>query len=309
MDTPLLDHLSALSEPLRLRLLLVLAQHELGVGELARVFQCPQSTVSRHLKTLQTLEWLERRAHGTAGFFRLAEPLPASLAPLWQVLAQDVAGRNLYEEDQRRALSVLSQREIDSRDFFGRNAEHWDQLRRDLFGSAYLVPTLAALLPPGLDVADLGCGTGELLVTLAPSARSVVGVDQEPAMLAAAARRVEGLPNVRLLDCGIERLSLEDSSIDLALSMLVLHHVEVLESAFLEVARVLRPAGRLVVLDMVEHDRRDYRRCMGHRHLGFCEQYLGSLARQAGLRVLSWRRLPPEPAALGPGLFLGVYGR
>ncbi len=307
MKSDIFTHLCALSEPLRARLLHALAAHELGVGELSRALQTPQSTVSRHLKRLLERGWVEKRAVGPASFFRLADPLPSEAAGLWAVVSRDLALDEAYTEDLRRVESVLAQRELDSRAFFGRHAGKWDVLRNELYGTGYLAPTLTALLPPGQEVADLGCGTGELLAALAPSVARVVGVDQEAAMLEVAAQRCQGLNNVELVQSGLEALPLPSRSLDAALCMLVLHHVEDLEASFAEVGRVLRPGGRLVVLDMIEHDRREYRRTMGHRHLGFSEQGLAALAGPAGLTLRAWHRLPPDPEAQGPGLFLAAF--
>jgi len=307
MKTSLFAHLNALSEPIRVRILHVLASAELGVGELARVLQTPQSTVSRHLKLLLDLGLLERRSVGTTSFLRVAEPLPGESAGLWAVVAEQLAGSGQHDEDLRRVQSVLVRRTMDSRTFFGRQADHWESLRRELFGAGYLLPTLAALLPADLAVADLGCGTGEVLRALAPAVRRVVGVDREAAMLRTAAQRTQGLDNVQLVQSGLDALALDDGCLDAALCMLVLHHVQDLSATFAEIRRVLRPGGRLVVLDMVQHDRREYRRTMGHLHLGFSESGLAELALAAGLRPLRWRRLPPEPDVQGPGLFLACY--
>jgi len=320
MQAALFRHLSALSEPTRVRLLHALAREELGVGELARVLQSPQSTVSRHLKHLRTEGWLEKRAEGTASFFRLAEPLPEGAGALWAVVARDLRGSGLYAEDLRRVDSVLAQREMDSRAFFGRHADQWEQVRRELFGEKTLLPALLSLLPAGLVVADLGCGTGEAVEALAPYVARAIGVDREAAMLSAARARLEKLENggpdslnnqdnlnrIVLLEGGLEALPLADRELDAALCSLVLHHVEDLPAAFSEIARCLKPGGRLIVLDMADHDRREYRRTMGHRHLGFSEDTLAALAADADLTLTAWRRLPADPEAQGPGLFVAV---
>ena len=303
----LFDHLCALAEPLRVRLLHVLARDELGVGELAKVLQSPQSTVSRHLKVLLTQGWVDKRQVGTSSMFRIADPLPARAAPFWEVVSGDLAESGLYDEDLRRADHLLAQRQVDSRDFFGRHAGRWDTLRTELYGTNYVLPTLLAMLPPHLVVADLGCGTGEVVADLASVVAHVYGVDQEAAMLEVAGRRTAGLDNVDIIQGDLSDLPLPDTSIDIALCMLVLHHVSDLESALRAVHRTLRLGGRLVVLDMVAHDRREYRRTMGHQHLGFSPDTLSSLATAAGLACLQWRRLPPEPEAQGPGLFLAVF--
>jgi len=309
MDNDLFAHLSALSEPLRARLLCALEAHELTVGELARALQTPQSTISRHLKQLLERGWVERRTVGPASFFRLANPLPPEAERLWAVVGADLGGCASFREDRLRVERVLAQRQIDSRAFFGQHAASWDALRGEMFGAGFFAPTVAAMLPPGLRVADLGCGTGELIQALAPSVARVVGVDQEEAMLAVARQRVQGLENVQLLRGALEALPLPAAAVDIALCMLVLHHVDDLGPVLCEAARVLVSGGRLVVLDMVEHDRQEYRATMGHRHLGFSEEGLAAAARAAGFTPCSWHRLAPDPTALGPGLFLAVYVR
>ncbi len=309
MESELFAHFRCLANPLRVRLLHVLSRHELGVGELTRALQTPQSTVSRHLEQLLERGWVEKRAVGPASFFRIADPLPSEAADLWAVVRGSLNAAAPYGEDLLRVESVLAQRELDSRAFFGRHAASWDALRAELFGHHYLPATLTALLPPGLTVMDLGCGTGEVVRALAPSVRRVIGVDQEAAMLAVARQHCTELPNVELIESSLERLPLAEASVDAALCMLVLHHVDALPPCFAQIARTLRPGGRLVVLDMVEHDRREYRRTMGHQHLGFSRSGLSALTSAAGLNEQSWQRLPPDPEAQGPGLFLAVYQR
>jgi len=305
-------HLSTLSEPLRVRLLRLLERQELAVGELARVLQTSQPTVSRHLKQLDAGGWVQRRKVGTATLFRAAgdELEPRSLE-LWravraQVEAEAADPASLYAEDLRRLDSVVAQRSGDSETLFRRLGSRWDAVRLELFGDAYVLPALLALLPPGLVVADLGCGTGAMLPLVAPVAGQVIGVDRELAMLEVARARVAGLENVRLEQGLLGELPLATGSVDVALCELVLHHVASLAPVFAEVARVLRPDGRLVVLDMVEHDREEYRTTMGHQHLGFPEAALCDLAHGAGLALQRWTILPSDPQAQGPGLFVAV---
>lgn len=309
MNGSVYDRLSCLAEPLRVRILRLLEREELAVGELSRVLQSPQPTVSRHLKQLDEGGWVQRRRAGTAAYFRLAELGEA--APLWAVVrdAIDEEEPAAYADDLRRLDRVLASRAGDSEALFRRLGGQWDAVRHDLFGSDFVLPALLSLLPPGLVVADLGCGTGGTLPLLAPVAERVIGVDREEAMLEVAASRAEGLANVELRRGQLHALPLADAEIDLALCQLVLHHVADLAPVFAELRRVLRPGGRVVVLDMVEHDREDYRSTMGHQHLGFSRATLQTLARGAGLSLVSYRELPVDPAALGPGLFVGVAKR
>ena len=309
----LFDRLTALSEPTRVRILRLLQREELAVGELVRVLQTPQPTVSRHLKQLDESGWVLKRRAGTASYYRFAgADLDEPGRALWASVAEvvDAEGEStLWAEDLRRLDGVIAARTGDSAELFRRLGSRWDGVKRELFGDAYLLPTLLALLPPGLRIADLGCGTGGMLPVLAPVAGRLIGVDREEAMLDVARERVAGLDNVTLLAGMLDALPLAAGAVDLALCALVLHHVRELAPVFREVARVLAPGGRVVLLDMVEHDREDYRDTMGHQHLGFSEATLAELAASAGLFLSSWRVLPADPEAAGPGLFVAVLAR
>ncbi len=315
MTTPVFDRLAALAEPIRVRLLRVLQHEELAVGEIARVLQTSQPTVSRHLKQLDAGEWVRRRRVGTATYYRLVlVELPPDARALWElVLAEVEAGANdpasQYAEDLRRLSGVVSARSADSEELFRRLGGRWDSVRSELFGDNFVLATLMALLPEGLRIADLGCGTGALLPVLAQGSASVVGIDREAAMLDVAASRTADLPNVTVSAGQLDQLPIGGGSIDLALCQLVLHHVRELGPVFAEVARVLVPGGRFVIVDMVEHDREEYRETMGHQHLGFTPETVRTLAGAAGLSLRSWRPLPADPQAQGPGLFVAVARR
>jgi SAM-dependent methyltransferase len=301
--------LTILAETLRVRLLALLEREELGVSELCRVVQLPQSTVSRHLKALQVAGWIRRRAEGTSGLFRLD---PEAVGPtrwrLWEVVREAWQATLQADEDVVRLQALLAQR-VDSGGFFRRRHAEWDAMRSELFGDSFFTSALAALLPAEWAVADLGCGTGGVLVELAPTLRRVVGVDREPNMVETALSRVAHLPNVEVHVAELEHLPLGSQELDAATCLLVLHHVVQPGVVFSEVRRVLRPGGKLVVVDMVAHDRADYEHTMGHRHLGFDPDALAELAADAGLRAGAVRRLPPAAEAHGPPLFLAVYTR
>jgi SAM-dependent methyltransferase len=303
----LLAHLALLAEPARVRLLSVLELEELGVGELTRVLQLPQSSVSRQLKDLRVAGWIRRRTEGTGAWFRLhPADLADDVAALWQLVRDDHRRSHQSAEDLVRLGAVLDARTDEGRSFFARMRGQWDALRRELFGDAYLLPTLICGLDPELCVADLGCGTGEVLALMSPAVARVIGVDREQAMLDAASDRTADLNNVELRRGGIEELPLADGEVDLAWAMLVLHHVPSIERAFSEISRCLRAGGRCVVLDMIAHDRAEYRHTMGHQHLGFAEVALTETAAEAGLTLTRWRALSPSPEVSGPPLFVAV---
>lgn len=299
----LLQRIAALTDPLRARLLLVL-EREFTVSELCQVLQLPQSTVSRHLKVLSEEGWVEVRAEATSRWYRLPlERMDGSVRRLWQLLRAEVAETSAAAQDAQRAQSVLAQRRSRSRAFFLSAAGEWDQLRRELFGARADLLALLGLLDAGWVVGDLGCGTGQVSEALAPFVARVVAVDDSPEMLAAARARLGERPNVELRRGSLEALPLEDDALDAAVLLHVLPHVPDPAQALAEVARVLRPGGRLLLTDLTPHDRTLYRQEMGHLWLGFSEAVLGQWLAEAGLEQYRYVVLPADPAAKGPALF------
>jgi ubiquinone/menaquinone biosynthesis C-methylase UbiE/DNA-binding transcriptional ArsR family regulator len=307
---PVIDLLATLGEQIRLRMLRVLEAEELSVGELAKVVQLPQSTVSRHLKTLSDAGWLLRRSDGAATLYRmLLDDLPQGHRSLWITVRDQMATDADLAEDARRLRSVLAERMTDSQSFFGRVAGEWDDLRAQLFGDRFTPRALLSLLPSAWTVADIGCGTGNASELLAPFVDKVISIDRSQPMLDAAKRRLSGQKNVQFMRGEIESLPLTPASVDAALSFLVLHHVEDPTRAVAEMSRILRTTkggGVVLVVDMVRHDREHYRRTMGHRHQGFTETEVKDMFRAAGLSGVAFRELPGEPDARGPGLFVAT---
>ena len=303
----LLSRLATLSDLARLRILRLLNGRELSVGELSRALQLPQSTVSRHLKLLHAGDWIVKRVEGTASLYALAEAqLDQDARTLWEVArAQMGRGPTLLEDDSRLA-EVLVARERDSKSFFGEIGGAWDQLRDELFGHAFTTEALLGLIPRDWVVADLGCGTGNGAAVLAPHVERVIAIDREPAMLEAARKRLRNSRGVEFKQGDLSALPLDDGTIDAAMILLVLHHVEKPEVAVSEAHRVIRVGGTLMIVDMVAHDRDSYPRTMGHRHLGFDERTVKRWAKTTGFTSCHYRRLRPDTSTKGPGLFVAT---
>ena len=301
----ILDHLSALADTTRSRMLLLLDGHELTVGELCGIVQLPQSTVSRHLKALADGGWVTAQAEGTSRLYTMTRSeLDAAARRLWLVVREQVGSTQAAIEDQRRFDAALSRRRSTSQQFFASSGGRWDRLRDELFGNRFHLAALAALADPDWTVGDLGCGTGQVSAALAPFVARVIGVDESAAMLQAARRRLDGFDNVELRRGELEALPVENASLDAVMLMLVLHHVPEPVKALGEVARVLRPGGRALVVDMMPHDREQYRRQMGHVWLGFSEEAIGRMIHESGLSDTRTQPLPPDANAKGPGLFI-----
>jgi ArsR family transcriptional regulator len=306
--TPLFDQLSALTDPIRARLLLLLERHELTVTELRAVLQLPQSTVSRHLKILAGAEWIDQRGDGTSNRYRFdlkgRSPMHRKL---WAPVRDEAATFPAARRDAQRVKSVLAERHTRSQAFFASSAAQWDRVRAELFGSRTELFALAGLLDGTAVVADLGCGTGQLSEVIAPFVEQVVAIDESPAMLKSARARLGGLANVQLREGSVEALPIEAESVDVAILSLVLHYVAEPATVFSEVRRTLRPGGRLLIVDMAPHDRAEYRQTMGHLWLGFDENQLTAWANAAGFPSVRYHALPTAPQAKGPTLFTAVF--
>ena len=318
------DHLSALADTTRSRILLLLDRHELTVSELCDVMQLPQSTVSRHLKALADSGWIAARAEGTSNVYAMTRPskisgrpervegrddLEASTRRLWALVREQIGPTIAAVHDQRRVQTVLAERRSKSQEFFSSAAGQWDRMRDDLFGERAHLAALAAFADAGWTVGDLGCGTGQMTAALAPFVDRVIAVDGSAAMLQAAKKRLQGLENVELRRGDLEALPIDDARLDAATLALVLHHLPEPRHALSEVARVLKPHGRLLIIDMLPHERESYRQQMGHVWLGFSDEHIRRILDESGFSEVRLVPLAPDPKSKGPALFVATARR
>ncbi|HET7614844.1 MAG TPA: metalloregulator ArsR/SmtB family transcription factor, partial [Gemmatimonadaceae bacterium] len=233
----LFGQMTALADPTRSRVLLALERNELTVNELRAILQLPQSTISRHLKMLGAEGWVEARAEGTSRHYRLAtDSLDPASRRLWHIVRDEVLRTSAAEHDARRTQAVLAERSTRSQQFFSTSAGQWDKMRLELFGRRADI-ALLGLLDESWTVADLGCGTGAVALSLAPFVKRVIAVDESTAMLSAARKRLHGIGNVDIRNGRLEALPLDDGEVDVALLFLVLHYVT-------DPARVISEAAR-----------------------------------------------------------------
>lgn len=306
----ILDHLSVLADATRSRILVLLERRELTVSELCASLRLPQSTVSRHLRVLADSGWARSRPDGTHRLYSLArEGLGEDEGRLWDLARGHVADHPSARQDASRLDAMLATRRTRSREFFDRAGVRWDEMRDRFFGRRFYLTALLGLIDPGLTVADLGCGTGAVAEALAPFVSHLYAVDGSRAMLDAAQVRLEAATNVELRRGELEQLPLEDGSLDAATLILVLHHLSDPACVLKEVARVLRPGGRLLLVDMLPHDRQEYRTEMGHVWLGFDPELVRQLARDAGLAPGHVHALPLDSESEGPALFAATASR
>ena len=303
------DRLATLADPTRGRILLALEQHELTVGELCSVLALPQSTVSRHLKLLSDEQWLTTRQEGTSRFYSRNARLESGAERLWSVVAEDLRSSPDQQRDQGRLNDVLTQRRSKSREFFAGAAGSWDELRAELVGTAVGGGALLGLLDPDWVVGDLGCGSGHLTALLAPFVKRVVGIDASEGMLAQAHTRLSQMPNAELRLGELEALPIDDSALDAAVLSLVIHHAPDPRRVLDEAHRVLNSSGRLLIVDLLPHERVEYREHMGHVWLGFSPAQVTEWLTGAGFSRVRIVSLPTDGGAKAPELFVATGTR
>lgn len=278
--------LRAAAEPTRLRLLALAARGAFCVSEFSEILGQSQPRVSRHLRLLQEAGLLERLREGVNAWFALSSGETGSLAR--RLIARVPDGDTTLAADRRRAARVLAERARAASDSFHRQGADWDEMRALELPADAVEAALLARLPEGGigQLLDIGTGTGRLLEVVAPRVAAALGVDASKAMLALARARLAraGLSHctVRLAD--MYRLPIPDASYDVAMLQMVLHHAEDPAQVLAEAARVLRPGGTLLVVDLTRHDRTDVMTRFAHRHPGFADTEMAKLLRAAGLR-------------------------
>jgi ubiquinone/menaquinone biosynthesis C-methylase UbiE/predicted transcriptional regulator len=286
------DVLHAVSDATRLRLLRVLLREELNVQELVRVLELRQPSVSRHLAVLRAAGWVDQRREGTYSWYRAelrdrvaGGALPAIVAELADELPE-AAG-----DDERLAM-VVADRDERARDLFAGVVDHWDRIRRQYEHPDLQTSVVSALVPDGVRVVDVGTGSGALLPLLAGAGAAVTAVDHSAALLARARRRCRdaGIADVAFVQADVRALPFADGTFDAAYSSMVLHHLPDPRAGLAELARLVRPGGRVAVVEFTRHNLAWMREELAHRWLGFDRDQLAAWFEAEGLRPRRWLR-------------------
>ena len=277
------ETLRLLADPTRSRMLHLLHRGELAVGELQEILGLPQSRISTHLALLRKAQLVNDRRDGKKSFYSLARDLPGSVAGIVDAALAASARESKSAADQRSLQRIIEKRRQKAEQHFnlvadrlGRNycpGRSWEAIGQMLF-----------LLTPRVRIADLGAGDGTLSRLLARQAESVHCVDNSPRMVQVgrALAKKEHLRNLTYILGNIEKVPLPDRSIDLALLSQALHHAENPRQALAEAFRILKPGGRLLILDLRAHRFEKARELYADRWLGFKENELHDWIEEAG---------------------------
>lgn len=297
----IVEILKSAGEPTRLRLLALLARGDLTVTDLTDILGQSQPRISRHLKLLTEAALVERYQEGAWAYFRLRHDGAAVLLARHLLESADEADPVLAR-DAERLVVLKKARAEKAQAYFSRNAAEWDELRRLHVSEAEVEATLVSLIgeEPVDAFLDLGTGTGRILQLFEGLYRRGVGVDASRDMLAVARSNLDraGITKASIRHGDIFNLPLERDEFDVVTIHQVLHFLDEPDAAIAEAARMLRPGGRLVIIDLAPHALEHLRDAHAHLRLGFSHQIVKDWLEQAGLALEQTIDLTPaDPSA------------
>jgi ubiquinone/menaquinone biosynthesis C-methylase UbiE len=292
--------LKAAGEETRLRMLALLAEAELTVSDLTDILRQSQPRISRHLRLLAEAGLVERFREGTWAFFRLAEH-GGGAAVARALLERLNPNDQTVQRDRARLASVRQARAAAAQAYFRQHAAEWDRIRKLHVADEAVEAAIHAALAdkPFRSLLDLGTGTGRMLELFGPQIERGLGIDLSLDMLLLARDRLEraGLKNCSVRQGDIYDLPLGNDSFDVVILHQVLHFLDDGARAIREAARVLRPGGRLLVVDFAPHEQEFLREQYAHRRLGFMPETVTQWITAAGLEPVMHKQLGPEPGS------------
>ena len=273
--------LRVVADPNRLRILLLLRGEELSVAELQEILTMGQSTISTHLSLLKQAGLVEDRRTGKSNLYRInAGTTEGILADLLTQTRHEILEAGVDQTAMRR---VLRKRQDRMRSFFDSVA---GRLGKDYVpGKSWksMAEALLRLMPP-MVIADLGAGEGAFALLLAQRAKRVIAVDTSAKMIEVGRDQAlrHGIENVEFRLGDMEELPIDSESVDIVFFSQSLHHALHPERAVTEAARILKPGGRIVILDLVKHLFEEARELYADEWLGFSEPELEAMLEKAG---------------------------
>jgi len=308
-----LSVLRAAGEATRLRILTLLAKDELNVKDLTQILGQSQPRISRHLKLMAEAGLIGRFREGSWVFFRPAET--GGEAALAAAIVESLDPQDpVFARDRARASAVQKAREEAAQAYFREHAGEWDKIRALHVAEKEVEAAMDEALGPGPFslLVDLGTGTGRMLELFGPRASHALGFDLSHDMLTYARMKLEraGLANAQARHGDLYNVPLADGAADAVLLHQVLHFLDDPAAAIAEAARLLKPGGKLLVVDFAPHELEFLREQSAHRRLGFSGDQLKRWLADAGVTVERQRDLTPAsdvaPDKLTVSLWLGA---
>ena len=287
-ELPLADCFQAISDPTRLRILALVARMELSVGELAQLLEQSQPRVSRHVRILADAGIVERRKEGSWVFLAMGDA--ERTGPLLKLVDAwlDDPTRAMFADDSARLAAVRADRAEAAERYFAAQAEVWDSIRSLHVAETQVERAIDRALGNSSlgTLVDIGTGTGRMIELFGPRASQAIGIDRSSDMLRLARAKLE-TAGVRssLRQGDMYALPLSDGTADCVIIHQVLHYAHAPADAIAEAARVLAPAGTLLVVDFAAHEREELRTFDAHLRLGFADEAMEGWFGAAGLKV------------------------
>jgi ArsR family transcriptional regulator len=264
----------ALADPVRIRILYLLREMELSVGELVQTLAQGQPKISKHLKVLIDCGLVGRRKEGNWAFLRLGAP--SLVDPVFTLLDRwaEFHGRNPWlAADTARLTAINAERSAEAAAYFTAHAAEWDKLRALHVATEAVDDTILRAIGDHKlgDLVDIGTGTGTMIHLFAGRADYMIGIDRSPEMLRFGRAKLlqGGIANAELRQGDMNALDLPSNSADTVVLHQVLHYAHRPAAVIAEAARVLKPTGKLIIIDVASHDREELRREHAHARLGF----------------------------------------
>ena len=291
----------ALSDNTRLRLLYVLQQYELHVNEIVLVVDMIQSGVSRHLKILLDSGLLTSRRDGSFTYYSAAKN--DTTISLIRLVENNLDHKDITRRDLEKSREMIKIRQNRTKRFFKIIAPQWDRLKKEVFGNFDLNSMIKEKVIFNGKIADLGCGTGELIERLSKGiSHNFIGIDYSPEMLEQARLRLSGTNNAELRLGELEHLPMKNEEIDTAIMNMVLHHISQPELPIAEAYRVLKPEGLFILSDFQKHDQKNINEIMGGSWFGFEKEKIKTWLTEAGFHL---RTIDSYP--VNHGLTINVF--
>ena len=302
--------LRAAGEPTRLRLLQLLSGGDLTVKDLTTILGQSQPRISRHLKLLCEAGLIERHPEGAWAYYRLGGGTDGNAA-IRAVLKLLDPSDSILSRDRSRADDVKQAHAEAAARYFAKNAQHWDDIRSLHIAEDKVEQAMRAAIgtTPFSTLLDLGTGTGRLLEVFSDLYQRGLGIDTSADMLAIARANLDraGIDSARVQQGDIYNLDLAPGSYDVVILHQVLHFLDEPRRAIKEASRVVRPGGRLLIVDFAPHDVEFLRTDHAHRRLGFSSEQMTEWVSEVGLEAVLDQSFAPPADGVDPQLTVGLW--
>ncbi|MFC1670368.1 ArsR/SmtB family transcription factor [Spirochaetota bacterium] len=279
-----INYFKALSDETRLRILNILLENELNVNEIVSVLNMGQPRISRHLKILSDGGLLTSRRDGLWIFYKA--PADGDGKKFIDSMSGFIRDDDNLESDMGRLKRILDEREEEKKEYFNKIAPDWDKIKSNIVGDINITAEIETRVNGADVIADLGCGTGELLLALCKNNGAVIGIDRSAKMLDEARLRLpRGSNKVELRLGEMEHLPMREKEAGGAVINMVLHYLVSPVRGIKEANRVIGKGGSLIIVDFDKHKKEDMRIKYGHRWLGFSKKEMEGWLGAAGFKL------------------------